>query len=85
MHPEGVACLLTTVMSIIGKLGLAPLALLIILPVGLPALGQQDKPVRGTLPATASLPDLTPDTNGALSQEQMQRLFRCLLYTSRCV
>jgi hypothetical protein len=76
MHPEGVACLLTTVMSIIRKLGLAPLALLIILPVGLPALGQQVKPVPGTLPTTASLPDLTPDTNGALSQEQMQRLFR---------
>jgi hypothetical protein len=27
-------------------------------------------------PSTASLPDLKPDANGALSQDQMQRLFR---------
>jgi hypothetical protein len=31
---------------------------------------------RAETPDSASLPDLTPDANGALSQEQMQRLFR---------
>jgi hypothetical protein len=30
----------------------------------------------GETPRTASLPDLKPDANGALSQDQMQRLFR---------
>ncbi len=70
------------VMSIMNRLGLASSALLVFL---LPALGQQDRPApadplqqpQSQLPAKAStLPDLTPDAHGALSQEQMQQLLR---------
>ncbi|HZZ16913.1 MAG TPA: hypothetical protein VFE08_13235 [Candidatus Sulfotelmatobacter sp.] len=43
----------------------------------LPAHGQQDQPSPQTVPAT-SLPDLKPDAHGALSQEQMQQLFRAV-------
>jgi hypothetical protein len=42
----------------------------------LPAFGQQDQSAEGAPPRTASLPDLKPDANGKLSQEQMQKLFR---------
>jgi hypothetical protein len=58
-------------MFIMQRLGLALLVFL----AGLPVSGQQDKAASATQP-TASLPDLTPDAKGALSQEQMQRLFR---------
>ena len=58
-------------MFIMKKLGLALLVML----AGLPVYGQQDK-APSAPPAAASLPDLTPDANGALSQEQMQHLFR---------
>jgi hypothetical protein len=57
------------------RLSLAPLVLFATL-LGLPALGQQDQTVPQTTPSAASLPDLTPDAHGALSQEQMQRLLR---------
>lgn len=40
-----------------------------------PAFGQQDQAAPQSPPAT-SLPDLKPDAHGALSQEQMQQLFR---------
>jgi hypothetical protein len=40
------------------------------------AFGQQDQSAAGAPPRTASLPDLKPDANGKLSQEQMQQLFR---------
>lgn len=43
----------------------------------LPAHGQQDQPSPLTVPA-APLPDLKPDAHGALSQEQMQQLFRAV-------
>jgi hypothetical protein len=55
---------------------LALLLLLVILPAGLPAFGQQDQSAVAALPGSASLPDLTPDVHGKLSQEQMQQLFR---------
>jgi hypothetical protein len=50
--------------------------LLVILFFGLPAFGQQDKPAPELPSPTASLPDLTPDANGNLSQEQMRQLIR---------
>ena len=43
----------------------------------LPAVGQQDQATRQT-PSATSLPDLKPDANGKLSQEQMQQLFRAV-------
>jgi hypothetical protein len=61
------------------------LALLLALLAGLPLFGRQNEsmptaPVSPTQPTSspeaASLPDLTPDAHGALSQEQMQQLFR---------
>ena len=61
------------------------LALLLALLAGLPLFGQHNEsmptaPVPPTQPTSspeaASLPDLTPDAHGALSQEQMQQLFR---------
>ncbi len=52
------------------------LVVLVILLSDLPGVGQQNRPVSATLPAASSLPDLKPDANGALSQEQMQHLFR---------
>jgi hypothetical protein len=60
------------VMSIMSKPGLAPYIFVIVLLAGLPASAQQDS----SAPSAASLPDLKPDTNGKLSQEQMQQLFR---------
>lgn len=53
--------------------GLALLPLLAVLLAGLPVFGQQDQSV--AVPA-ASPPDLTPDANGKLSQQQMQQLLR---------
>jgi hypothetical protein len=55
--------------------GLAPLVLFVILLAGLPVAGQ-DQTTPGTAPSAASLPDLQPDANGKLSQEQMQQLLR---------
>jgi hypothetical protein len=43
----------------------------------LPVHAQQDQPAPQTVPAT-SLPDLKPDAHGALSQQQMQQLFRAV-------
>jgi len=65
-------------MSLMRTPGLAPQILLVIL-VGLPAFGQkeQSSPVAPeTPPRATSLPDLKPDANGKLTQEQMQNLFR---------
>jgi hypothetical protein len=53
--------------------GFAPGIVLCLLLAGLPASGQQEQSAPG---GAASLPDLKPDANGALSQEQMQQLFR---------
>ena len=58
------------------KPGLAPLLLLAVLFAGVPVSARQDQSAQETPPGSASLPDLKPDGNGALSQEQMQRLFR---------
>jgi hypothetical protein len=60
-------------MSIMKKLGLALLSLLVVLL--LPAFAQ-DPSTPAAPPAAGSLPDLTPDAKGALSQEQMRQLFR---------
>src|SRR5713226_6168580 len=54
------------------KLVLAPFTLAATLLLGLPVSAQQGQ--RAT--RAASLPDLTPDTKGKLSQEQMEQLFR---------
>jgi len=64
--------------SIMKKQGLAPvfLFIVIVLLAGLLAFGQQDQSAPGTPQGKASPPDLKPDANGALSQEQMQQLFR---------
>ena len=64
------------VYRIMKRLVLIVLALAI-LPAGLKVFGQQepDKSAQDATPA-ASLPDLKPDSNGKLSQEQMQQLFR---------
>ena len=51
---------------------LAPFILAIILLAGVSVSAQQEK----SASAPASLPDLTPDAHGKLSQEQMQQLFR---------
>jgi len=63
-------------MSIMRRLGLAPFVLLVFLLAGLPVFGQQDQSAPATGPAATSLPDMKPDAHGALSQEQMQQLFR---------
>ena len=63
-------------MSIVQRLGLAPFILFTILLAGLPASGQQDQAASQTPALTASLPDLTPDANGNLSQEQMRQLIK---------
>ena len=63
-------------MSIMRKLGLARFVLLFFLLAGMPVFGQQDQSAPGTMPVATSLPDLKPDAQGALSQEQMQQLFR---------
>ena len=54
------------------KLVLAPFALAATLLLGLAVSAQQDQ--RAT--RATSLPDLTPDAKGKLSQEQMEQLFR---------
>jgi hypothetical protein len=54
------------------KLVLAPFTLAATLLLGLPVSAQQDQ--RAT--RATSLPDLTPDAKGKLSQEQMEQLFR---------
>jgi hypothetical protein len=60
------------------RLGLAPIALLIILFASLFAFGQDQSapPASGNSPRDASLPDLKADASGKLSQEQMQQLLR---------
>ncbi len=63
-------------MFIMRKLGFVPFILLVVLLAGMPVFGQQDQSAAGTMPAATSLPDLQPDAQGALSQEQMQQLFR---------
>jgi len=49
----------------------------VVLLSGLPALGQDQPapPAAGTATGDSSRPDLKPDANGKLSQEQMQQLF----------
>ena len=68
------------VILLMRRLGLAPVSLLAILFLfaRLLAFGQdQSAPAAsGTSPSAASLPDLKPDSNGKLSQEQMQELLR---------
>ena len=54
------------------RLGLALFAFLFAVS---PAMGQQDRAATQSA-APTSLPDLKPDANGKLSQEQMQQLFR---------
>src|SRR5882672_9263164 len=76
MHPEGTPGPLRNVMSSMRKLGLTPFVLSLMLLAGLPVSARQDQPVPAQAPAVAALPDLTPDANGRLSQEQMQQLFR---------
>ncbi len=56
------------------RLGLAPLLLLVFTVAGPPGFGQQNPPASETAPNAASFPDLKPDANGRLSQEQMQDL-----------
>src|SRR5580698_4159157 len=63
-------------MPIMRKLRLRLLVLAVIFFVGLPAFGQQEGSAPATQPGAASLPDLTPDANGNLSQEQMRQLIR---------
>jgi hypothetical protein len=58
------------------RLGLAALVLILVLFAGLPVFGQQDQSSPVPPPGAASLPDLKPDANGKLSQEQMQQLLR---------
>jgi hypothetical protein len=62
-------------MSIMRRLGLAAFILLVIV-AAQSAFAQQDESAPRTPPGTVSLPDLTPDASGALSQEQMQQLVR---------
>jgi hypothetical protein len=68
------------VILLMRRLGLAPVSLLAILFLfaRLLAFGQdQSAPAAsGTSPSADSLPDLKPDSNGKLSQEQMQELLR---------
>jgi len=59
-------------MSTMKKLGLARVSLLVGLL--LPAFAQDQS--ASPAPATTALPDLKPDANGPLSQEQMRQLFR---------
>jgi hypothetical protein len=62
-------------MSVMRRLGLAGFVLLVIV-AGQSAFAQQDESAPRTPADTVSLPDLTPDASGALSQEQMRQLFR---------
>src|SRR5271154_5804915 len=64
------------VMSNLRKLALATLALFATLAGGLPVFGQQEHSTTAAMASAASMLDLKPDANGALSQEQMQQLFR---------
>ncbi len=59
-----------------GKVRFIGVVLAIIVPAGVLVSAQENKSVSATPPAGLSLPDLTPDANGKLSQEQMQNLFR---------
>jgi hypothetical protein len=53
--------------------------LLVFLRAGMPAFGQDPSSAApGTQPSATSLPDLTPDANGNLSQEQMRQLVRAV-------
>jgi hypothetical protein len=63
-------------MSIMRKPGLTLFILSLILLPGFPMDAQQDKSAPSTPKAVTSLPELTPDANGKISQEQMQQLFR---------
>lgn len=58
------------------KLCLGLLVLFLIPFVALSAFGQQEESDPGTQPVASSPPDLTPDANGNLSQEQMRQLIR---------
>ncbi|MGB2605731.1 MAG: hypothetical protein WBC78_19165 [Candidatus Sulfotelmatobacter sp.] len=60
------------------KLGLNRITLLVTLLAGLLAFGQDQSapPASETPPGASSQPDLKPDANGKLSQEQMQQLLR---------
>ena len=60
-------------MLIMGKLGLAPLILIVVLLAAFAAFAHQDHAAPAT-PGSSSQPDLTPDANGKLSQEQMRQL-----------
>jgi hypothetical protein len=59
-------------MSIMRKLGFAPFVLSIAMLAGFTGSAQQDRSATGNI----SFPELKPDANGNLSQEQMQQLFR---------
>jgi hypothetical protein len=61
-----------------GRVGLTPLAVFVLLLAGVVAFGQDQSapPASGASPNAASLPDLKPDASGKLSQEQMQKLLR---------
>jgi hypothetical protein len=65
-----------SVMPIVKRLGLTSIRMLVILIAGLPVFGHQDQSAPSSPPPTASQPDLKPDADGKLSQEQMQQLFR---------
>jgi hypothetical protein len=58
------------------KLGAAHLVLITVLGAGQSAFGQQEQSATRSPVTPASLPELTPDAKGNLSQEQMQQLFR---------
>jgi len=62
-------------MLVMKRPGLAPLVLLLAL-AAQTVFALQDQSAPRTPPDAASLLDLKPDANGALSQEQMQQLFR---------
>ncbi|MGO8796364.1 MAG: hypothetical protein ACLQLC_16205 [Candidatus Sulfotelmatobacter sp.] len=71
-------------MSIMRRLGLVPrrlhapvfILLGVLLLFCVPALGQQEEPAAGAPANAPSAPDLTPDANGSLPQQQMQQLIR---------
>ena len=62
-------------MPVTRKLRLASLVLVCAL-FAATVSAQQDQSAQTPVPSTASLPDLKPDANGKLSQQQMQQLFR---------
>jgi hypothetical protein len=65
------------------KLRLGLIVLFVIPFVASPTFGQQEKSPAGTQPGAASLPDLTPDANGNLSQAQMRQLARAVMENYR--